>query len=211
MTVKVVKMYTPRKVGKSSVATCDVKDTFGKGAKISVWNELINKVKTDNILLFENLRVNNYPFEKPHHIKTTAATVITNKTEALEEEFKDISNVDGQILGKVEVFHDVYCYFSCGNCSCSIGAGATYCMKCKKNCTAKKDFKYEILIKKPDGKCDGGVGFLRSLNLDDEDVKSDKEMVEDLLNERFVGKDVVVEYNFNKKDNSKMVDSIKFE
>ena len=54
MTVKVVKMYTPRKVGKSSVALCEVKDTFGKGAKISVWNELINKVKADKILLFEN-------------------------------------------------------------------------------------------------------------------------------------------------------------
>ena len=211
MTVKVVKMFSPRKVGKSSVALCEVKDTFGNGAKISLWNELITKVKDEKVLLFENLRVGNYPFEKPHNIKTTAATVITDKTEVLGEEFKNISQVDGQMKGKVEVFHDVYCYFSCGNCSCSIADGAIYCMKCKNNCTAKKDFKYEILIRMPDGKCEGGIGFRRSLDLDEDDIKNDKEMIEDLLNDKFVGKEVVVEFNFNKKDSSKMVFSINIE
>ena len=87
--------------------------------------------------------------------------------------------IDGQIIGTVEVFHEVYCYFSCENCTCSIDEDVTYCPKCKKNTNSKKDFKYEVLIKMENGKCDGGVGFRQSLSMEGIEVDSNAEMLED--------------------------------
>ena len=211
MTVKVVKTFSPRSVGSGSVSRCEVKDTFGNNTVISVWNELIRKVVVDKVLKFENLRVEKYPYVKPHYIKTIAGTTITDLTADLKEEFKNISLIDGQIIGTVEVFHEVYCYFSCENCTCSIDEDATYCPKCKKNTNSKKDFKYEVLIKMENGKCDGGVGFRQSLSMEGIEVDSNAEMLEDDLNENFAGRKAIMDFNINKKDGKKMVFSLKFE
>ena len=211
MIVKVIKKYSQRSVGNGTVTKCEVKDTFGNKTSISVWNDLNKKVLVDKVLKFENLRVDKYPSEKPHHIRTTAGTTISDLTPTLEEEFKNISLVDGQIRGEVEVFHGVYCYFSCENCTCSIDENAIYCSKCKKKTNSKKDFKYEMMIKMENGNMDEAIGFRQSLPMEDIEVDLNAEMVEDDLNEKYVGKRAIMDFNVNKKDGTKMVHSLKFE
>ena len=81
----------------------------------------------------------------------------------------------------------------------------------KKNTNSTKDFKYEVLIKMENGKCDGGVGFRQSLPMEGIEVDSNAEMLEDDLNENFAGRKAIMDFNINKKDGKKMVFSLKFE
>ena len=67
------------------------------------------------------------------------------------------------------------------------------------------------MLKMENGTMDGGIGFRRSLPMEDIEVDSNAEMVEDDLNEKFVGRRAIMDFNINKKDGSKMVHSLKFE
>merc|ERR1712218_75090 len=142
---KVVKLMTPRKVGSGTVANLQLKDLSGDILTVAIWDELVPKVAVDMILQLSNLRVDKYPVNKPHYLKSTAATQLKNQTAELQEKYSDISLSDGKLSGVVECFFDVYTYTSCSSCNCK--QEKNFCTRCNKTGQPMNDFKYEVMFK----------------------------------------------------------------
>ena len=105
---KIVKILPARKVGSGTVISVQLKDLSKELLTVCVWNELGSKMAVNKVVEFINLRVDKYPPQKPHNLRSTAATRIEDKTEELEEEYRNIGLSDGKIKGTVECFYEVY-------------------------------------------------------------------------------------------------------
>ena len=131
--------------------------------------------------------------------------------------------------GKIESFFSVHVYFSCKNCKCKCAVGDLVCNTCHRKIDKDllKDFRYEVIVKRelnqsyhvdnaPDDQYSQLTGFLRSFN-DPELTKKlstpsnlDDFDLQDYLNEHFCDKDVTLDWNFNKKDDQKIVYHMQF-
>lgn len=206
-----MKVLPSKNVGNGTVVNVQLKDLSNESLIIAVWNENMAKVAVNKVVEFVNIRVGNYPSEKPHNLRTTLASKIQDKTEELGEEYKSISLSDGKVCGIVECFYDVYLYKACPFCNCK--QEKKICVRCKKSGDPINDFKFEIMVKLDENErnqeFDQLVGFKKSIP-DCGEFPSVSNAVEDFLNEKYQGKEVEVEFNYNKKDCTRIVLSLKF-
>ena len=209
MEVRVVKELGIYHVGRkgTEVKKILVKDIAGDTIGVSVWKEFIDEVKVGQIYKFFNLRVTDYPKEKPHNLTTTPASRILDITEEYKEEFKHISLADGVYNGTVQVIHDVYMYDACPSCKCSVDKTASICSKCKKILHERcPTFKYEVCIELEDLEVIDITGFessVKQLNLNVKNFGGNEELTEK-LNDIFESKKVVLLYNVNSKNQEKI-------
>ena len=210
--VKVIKVGVTRYLTYGKVLNIEVKDQYGDKTGIDIWNKWIDTIEVSNIYEFRHLRVNGFPKNKPHWLKTTLVTNITNKTEEFKETFKDISRADAFITGEIESCFDAYCYRSCPKCLCK--CDELYCKRCMRQVQkANPDFRFKIILKtssfidenEEEEKYHEITGFRRGILTLFEDILPsikednmyDLQEIEDFLNTQLEGKFVRVDYNVN--------------
>ena len=131
--VKVLKTYVPQRIGSGLVKHCIVKDQYGDKGKIDLWDQRMDNVSEGMILEITNLKVKDYPYQKPHELRDDGyKTVIKNVTESMQQEFQGIVLDDDKSAGIIECFHTVYAYDSCKSCTKSISKEDKVCKKCHK-------------------------------------------------------------------------------
>lgn len=187
-----------------------VKDAEKDDATISIWSEHIPKVEIGRVYKMTNMRIDNFPSQKPHHISTTMSSKIIDITDEEEGKvFGDISLADGFMVGKVEVVHKVYVYDCCPLCTCKVDFSMIFCATCKKPLhNRSKTFKYEVCLDLGDDKTFNMTGFHRKSLLDVIAVPEpipNVEDLEDILNNTLEQKLVKIEYTNNKKNKERIV------
>lgn len=207
MKVKIVKNLGIYSVGRkgAKVQRLIAKDRQGDSITMSIWTDLISEVHVGKIMKITNLRVENYPREKPHHITTTMITKILDLPEEEEEEFDKISLAEGSVVGKIECFQGVNVYDSCPNCNCKVKmmVGRTSrCDVCKNVVEeANPTFRFDVCLNQGNDNMFTLTGFKPSVaNL--VSIPSPMPMaenIEDLLNDTLEQKNVEIFYTINKK------------
>ena len=170
---------------------------------MSVWEELTKKVSVGKSVRITNLKTEKFPPQKPHYIGTTMVTKISDLSEEEQASFEKISLADGSISAKCDIIFGVYIYDCCTYCKCKVDNSMIQCGVCKKFIhDRKKTFKYQVSLHLEEDEMFTIVGFKDSL---DDLIKlpnpfPDEYELEDLLNDKFGGKFVKIEYTLNKKD-----------
>ena len=210
--LKIYRVTFVRILGGSKVSTALGKDKDGTKCVISIWDKYIPKVEANKIYEMKNLMVDKYPTEKPHNLTTCKTTIIDDVTEEKTDEFKNVIIGDEQVFGKIDAFHSVRPYLSCGNCMKKI-TGETgpkfICSNCKR-ATKKinQDFKFEVLIEKkrkqgednePEDSYQNLVGFKKVLVNVNEDLGGTADEIEANLNEKFCGLRAYLEFDKDPK------------
>ena len=196
---------------KTPVKKLIVKDRYGTNGTISVWSHFIDQVQLNKIYKITNMRVEKWPLEKPHQISTTFASKITDVTQEMMEEFKDVSLVDGSICGNVEVFHNIHKYDCCVKCRSKVDDSMIRCSKCEAILHERKQtFRYELCLNPGDDNVVNITGFYPSTNtvVPLPYPLPKIEEIEDQLND-LEKKSIKVEFTVN-KNKEKIVHSIAF-
>ena len=195
--------------GKKNVRRVTLKDKLGNKNILSVWGDNYQDLFVGFVCLFKNVMVEDFPNDKPYHLKACKSTSIQFAPLPYQDEFENISIVDGIIQNATIIgFQNVYFIKCCRICKSILKkdfiSEGKNCYRCdEKIDNPMKDFKFTLVVQK-----DGDEEFkylIGSGNLLKIKSFEAEETLEEKLNLDYEGKEVNLEFvkdfsSTNKRD-----------
>ena len=184
--------------GKKDVRRVTLKDKLGNKNILSVWGENYQDLFVGFVCLFNNVMVEDFPNDKPYHLKACKSTLIQFAPLPYQDEFENISIVDGIIENATIIgFQNVYFIKCCRICKSILKkdfiSEGKNCYRCdEKIDNPMKDFKFTLVVQK-----DGDEEFkylIGSGNLLKIESFVAEETLEEKLNLDYEGKEVNLEF-----------------
>ena len=199
------------KFGNYRIANC--KDIKNKTNSLNLYRNMMDMVNVEDVLVFTKLKVNNFRKEDQdyHRLGTTAGSRITKAGVKEKQKFEAAGVMlgDNIVKGSIIGISEVKFYESCNKCWCKIDDEGI-CRKCNMKPDSKRE-DYNLIMYIQNDKDDDDIldlfGFRSTLELEG---NVNRDINEDKLNIKMVGKKCVAEYNIDKNRSDGKYRVVKF-